>query len=82
MLGGIQQAIWPEYEALRIAVSVAVDVTADAVDDRVVGGNRSVEIHPQDLSLVLVQSRARTSSAVGSSCDRIALHALRSQLLP
>ena len=48
----IEQTGRPESQALRIAVAVGVDVTADAVDRRVVGRNGAVEVEPQNFAFV------------------------------
>ncbi len=50
MFRRIQQSRWAEFQTLRIAMAVRIDVAADAVNRRVVGWNRTVEVEPKNFS--------------------------------
>ena len=52
LLGSIERAVGCEVDALHIAVAVGEDVTAHALDLRIVLGNRTIQIEPQRLALV------------------------------
>src|SRR5947207_15954344 len=48
----IEQSGGTEYEALRIAMAVRVDMALHAGDGWIVGGDRAVEIQPENFALI------------------------------
>ena len=83
MLRLVEPAVRPERQPERIAVAAREDVAADAVDRRVVGGDRAVELDAQDLALVAATSPSARDLGGGRQVLRaVGIAAVRAEVAP